>query len=699
MKIQDTVNRKANRLINEKSQYLLQHAYNPVNWYSWCDEAFARAKELNKPIFLSIGYSTCHWCHVMEDESFEDEEVAALMNETFISIKVDKEERPDIDNIYMTVCQAMTGAGGWPLTILMTPERKPFFSATYIPKENRYGGMGMIDLIKKTDYLWHNDNKALISSAEKLTAELNNFYVSESGEVIKENVLNEAFMELMDLFDAKYGGFGTAPKFPSPHNLLFLLRNYKRNKNEKALNMVTKTLEAMSMGGIFDHIEYGFHRYSTDKKWLVPHFEKMLYDQAMIAAACVETYEATQNNKYRSIADKIFEYVNNNMKSKEGAFYAAEDADSEGVEGKFYIWTVNEIRKALNEIDSEIAVKSYCIKDEGNFRDETTGKMTGLNILHFDKDIKSLSNEYNLCETDFKIKLEQIRKQLKNSRDERVRPLRDDKILTDWNGLIIASLAKAGSVFDNERYIQIASKTADFFLNSIKDNDRLLHRYIKGEWKYYGNIDDYAFLIFGLIELYEAAFEVKYLKHALLLNEQLIQLFWDEEQGGFYFTPKDGEDIIVRTKEVYDGAIPSGNSIELLNLIRLARITGDNKLEEYAEEMQKTFSKTIKNAALGYTQFLSGVDYLLGPAYEIVISGDRNSEDTKNMISALNKRYIPNKVVILNPTDEDNRELISIAPYVSNQNSIDGKTTAYVCKNFSCRRPTTEADEMLKSLE
>lgn len=635
----------------------------------------------------------------MEGESFEDKEVADLMNETFISIKVDKEERPDIDNIYMTVCQTMTGSGGWPLTILMTAEKKPFFSATYIPKENRYGGMGMIDLIKKVDYLWKNENKALISSAEKLTATLHNSYVSESGEVIEENVLDEAFMNLSDLFDPQYGGFGTSPKFPSPHNLLFLLRNYKKNNNKKALSMVKKTLEAMSMGGIFDHIEYGFHRYSTDREWLVPHFEKMLYDQAMLAIVYIETYEATQNNKYKIVADKIFEYIINGMKSKEGGFYAAEDADSEGVEGKFYVWTVDEIREVLSETDSEFAIKAYSMKNEGNFRDEIAGKIMGLNILHFDSDIKSLSTEFHLSVTDLEIKLEQIRKRLKIARDKRVRPLRDDKILTDWNGLIIAALAKGGSVFNNEKYIQIASETADFFIDSIKHNGRLLHRYIQGQWKFYGSADDYAFLIFGLLELYEATFKVKYLKQALSLNEQLIQLFWDEKQGGFYFTPKDGEDIIIRTKEVYDGAIPSGNSIELLNLIKLARITGDNKIEQYAQEMQKTFSKTIKSATLGYTQFLSGVDYLLGPAYEVVITGDRNSEDTKNMIAALNKRYIPNKVVVLNPTNEDNRELISVAAYVSNQKAIDGKATAYVCKNFTCGRPTTEIEQMLKSLE
>lgn len=689
----------SNRLINEKSPYLLQHANNPVDWYPWSEEAFNKAKKENKPIFLSIGYSTCHWCHVMESESFEDEKVAQLMNDTFISIKVDKEERPDIDNIYMTVCQAMTGSGGWPLTIFMTPDKKPFFSATYIPKGNRYGGIGLIELIKKVNYLWKNDNKALLDSANSLTDQLHSLYNANTGELLGEEILDEAFTQLNDLFDSKYGGFGTAPKFPSPHNLLFLLRYYKKNNNKKALDMVTKTLDTMSIGGIFDHIGYGFHRYSTDREWLVPHFEKMLYDQAMISIACTETYQATQNNNYKIIADRIFEYIINDMKSEEGTFFSAEDADSEGVEGKFYVWTADEIKKILSSEDAKLAIKAYSVTDDGNFRDEATRRKTGLNILHFEKNIESLSSELDINAAELESKLDKIRKQLKNTRDKRVRPIRDNKVLTDWNGLIIAALAKAAAAFDNGKYIQLAKTGADFFLNSFLKNGRLLHRYIEGQWNFNGNIDDYAFLIFGLTELYEASFDVKYLKQAFALNEQLIELFWDEESGGFYFTAKDGEDNIIRTKEVYDGAIPSGNSIELLNLIRLSRISGDSRLEQYAEKMQKTFSKAIESAPLGYTQFLLAVDYILGPSSEIVICGNRNSEDTKNMIAELNKRFIPNKIVIFNPADEDNSEVIDIVPYVNNQRAAEGKATAYVCKNFACGRPTVKIDEMLKSLD
>ena len=693
-----TMAKRSNRLVNEKSPYLLQHAHNPVDWYPWAEEAFDKAKSEDKPIFLSIGYSTCHWCHVMEGESFEDDEVADLMNQTFISIKVDKEERPDIDNIYMTICQAMTGSGGWPLTIMMTPEKKPFFSATYIPKKSKYGRMGMMDLIKKVDHLWKTNKKSLISSAEKLTEGLHNIYTEEKGKSIDKHILNEAVKDFNGLFDEQYGGFGTAPKFPSPHNLFFLLRDYKRNNNKKSLDMVTKTLDAMAMGGIFDHIGYGFHRYSTDRKWMLPHFEKMLYDQAMIVLAYVEAYQATQNDKYKVTCDSIFQYIINDMKSKEGAFYSAEDADSEGVEGKFYVWRVEEIRKILNEDDAQLAIKAYGMKEEGNFRDEATGKMEGLNILHFEKDIESLSNELNLSVSDLKAKLEQIKMKLKEVRDKRVRPLRDEKILTDWNGLIIGALAKVGRTFNNEEYIKTARTAADFFINSIKENGRLLHRYIDGQWNYKGNIDDYAFLVFGLLELYEATFDLKYLKKAFSLNNEAIKLFWDERQGGFYFTPKDGEDIIIRTKEVYDGAIPSGNSMALLNLIKLSRISGNSKLESYANKLQETFSRTIEGAPLGYTQFLCGVDYLIGSSYEIVISGDRNSEDTKNIIFQLNRRFIPNKVVVFNPINEDNSELIKIAPYVKDEKAVEGKATVYICKNFTCGMPITEVDEMLRNL-
>ncbi|MEQ8156355.1 MAG: thioredoxin domain-containing protein [Clostridiaceae bacterium] len=691
--------KKTNRLINQKSPYLLQHAYNPVDWYPWGEEAFERAQKEDKPIFLSIGYSTCHWCHVMERESFEDEEVAQLMDDTFISIKVDREERPDIDNIYMAVCQAMTGHGGWPLTILMTPDKKPFFSGTYFPKQSMHGRIGMVELVKRVSDLWKNDREDLINSAEEITKTLQDFHSEEAGDGIGEEVSEEAFSQLEYMFDEKYGGFGSAPKFPTPHNMLFLLRYYKRTKGGKALDMVLKTLDAMAAGGIFDQVGYGFHRYSTDRKWLLPHFEKMLYDQAMILMAYTEAYQATGKEKYKNIADKIFQYMTTDLKSEEGGFYSAEDADSEGEEGKFYIWSADEVSKILNEAEAEIAIKAFGMKDEGNFRDEATGKISGMNILHFEKDATILSKEMKLSENELENSLQGIIKTLKQEREKRVRPLLDDKILTDWNGLAIAALAKAGRAFENESYINAACAAADFSLTSMKDAGRLMHRYRKGEWNFYANVDDYAFLIYGLIELYESTFNTRYLKQALSLNEELIKLFWDKENGGFYFTPEDGEKVLVRTKEVYDGAIPSGNSIALLNLIRLSRISGNTEMEEYAGKLQEAFSKSVEETPLGYTQMLAGIEYLRGQAFEVVISGERKSRDTMDMISALNKRFMPNMIVVFNPINEDNSDILDIAKYAKEQKSVNGRATAYVCKNFACGVPVTDVNEMVNNLQ
>lgn len=635
----------------------------------------------------------------MEHESFEDENVAELMNKTFISIKVDREERPDIDNIYMAVCQSLTGAGGWPLTILITQDKKPFFAGTYIPKHNNYGRLGMIELINKVDELWTNSYDDIINSADDITSALQKNNTNESGENISISVLDDAFRQLKTMFDMKYGGFGSSPKFPSPHNMLFLLRYYMRTKNVDSLNMVKKTLDSMAMGGIFDQIGYGFHRYSTDRKWLLPHFEKMLYDQAMISLVYTEAYQLTNIIKYKQMTERIFEYLIEDMKSNEGAFYSAEDADSEGEEGKFYLWSIDEIKAILSKDDVEIAVTAFAMKSDGNFKNEITDKIFSLNILHFEKSITDLSTELNMPIPLLETHLEHIRTELNYVRQKRIRPLRDDKMLTDWNGLIIAALAKAATVFNNEGYLKLATDAADFFLGSIEKNGRLLHRYRNGQWDFYANIDDYSFLIFGLIELYEANFQTKYLLKAISLTKELISLFWDEINGGFYFIPKDGEEIISRTKEIYDGAIPSGNSVAFLNLIRLSRISGDLKLGEYADKLQKSFSNTIKNNPLAHTQMLAGLEYLLGTSYEIVITGSRNAEDTKEMVSELNKLYIPNKVVVLNPINESRPDIFQIAEYTKDQKSIDGRATAFVCKNFSCGIPTTNINEMLKSLQ
>ncbi|OPJ62898.1 thioredoxin domain-containing protein [Clostridium oryzae] len=689
-----------NRLINEKSPYLLQHAHNPVDWYPWCDEAFEKAKTENKPIFLSIGYSTCHWCHVMERESFEDEQVAKLMNDTFVCIKVDREERPEIDNLYMSVCQAVTGSGGWPLTIFMTYDKKPFFAGTYIPKESRYASTGMLEIIDKVNTLWRQDRSRLIEYGDHIMKAIDNSQMHETGDSIGSNVLDRCYEQLSSMFDDSYGGFGRAPKFPTPHNMLFLLRYYKKTGEKRALDMVLKTLDAMYSGGIFDQIGYGFHRYSTDRRWLLPHFEKMLYDQALIAYVCVEAYQLTVYKKYKDMAEKIFAYLIRDMKSDEGCFYSAEDADSEGEEGKFYVWSIEQIKSILDKDEAEIAIKVFNMKPDGNFKDEAMGTSIGTNILHLNinENNQSLSNKLNMPVEQFEQKFEQITKKLQQERQKRVRPFKDDKILTDWNSLIIAALAKAGRVFGNKNYTQIACIAADFLVECVQENGRLMHRFKAGDWDYKGNIDDYAFFIHALLELFETTFDTEYLRQAVTLNDQMLEYFWDKENGGFYFTPNDDDDILMRTKEVYDGAVPSGNSVALLDLIKLSRITGDYTLEQYADKLQKAFSNTVKESPISYTQMLVGIDYLIGPSYDVVICGDKTSKDTIKMLSELNSRYIPNMTVILYPIDEEEPDISHLAEHVKDLESIERKATAYICRNSVCNAPTIDIQQMLKYL-
>ncbi len=692
----ENMHQKANRLINEKSPYLLQHAYNPVDWYSWGEEAFNKAKTEDKPIFLSIGYSTCHWCHVMSHESFEDERVAELMNDTFVSIKVDREERPDIDGVYMAVCQMMTGSGGWPLTIIMTPDKKPFFAATYLPRESRYGRMGMMELAPRVKELWEKNRRDIVQSADRITNSLQEVRDDREGDMPGREILEKAYKNFSRSFDKVNGGFGKAPKFPTPHNLMFLLRYWRRSGEREALDIVTKTLDSMAMGGIFDHVGYGFHRYSTDSKWLLPHFEKMLYDQALIAMSYTEAYQASGNEEYKKMAERIYEYLKRDMLSPEGGFYSAEDADSEGEEGKFYVWSIEEIKEVLGEEDSKFAIEIYNLSEQGNFKEEATGERRGLNILHMKKPVSIVGEELGF--ENIEDILNKVKKSLFEHRNKRVRPGRDDKILADWNGLIIAALAKSSVAFGNSEYGEMAKKTCDFIIKGINDNGRLMHRYKDGEWSIPRNVDDYSFVIWGMLELYEAVFEVKYLRTAIELMDELIKHFWDEEAGGFYFTSSDAEALIMRNKEVYDGAVPSGNSAALLNLIRLSRITGESRYEELAHSLIKAFSGTVSQMPYGYSHFLCGIDFVLGPTYEVVISGKKAASDTEEMIRALNNRFIPEKVVVFNPIGENTKEINEIAQYTSGQEAINGKATAYVCMNYACKRPTNSVEEMIEHL-
>jgi hypothetical protein len=689
-----------NRLIFEKSPYLLQHAGNPVDWYPWGPEAFEKARRENKPIFLSIGYSTCHWCHVMEHESFEDPEVARLMNQVFVSVKVDREERPDLDNIYMTICQMMTGSGGWPLTIVMTPDKKPFFAGTYFPKESRLGRIGMLDLVPRIQEIWTDRRDEVLKSADQITAALQQHSTEAPGEELGEPTLRTAFEQLAQRFDQQHGGFGTAPKFPTPHNLLFLVRYWRRTGSEKALSMVEKTLHTMRLGGVYDHVGFGFHRYSTDPLWLVPHFEKMLYDQALLAMAYTEAYQATGKAEYAQTAREVFSYVLRDMRASTGMFYSAEDADSEGEEGKFYLWTVEEIRQVLSAEEADLVTTAFNVEEGGNFSDEATGRRSGRNILHLRKGLQEIASDLKIPEQQLKARLEGARQRLFAARERRIHPHKDDKVLVDWNGLMIAALAKAARVLDEPDYAEAAKGASDFILNHMHNpGGRLLHRYRDGQAALPANVDDYAFLIWGMIELYETTFEVPYLQRALDLNDDLLKHFWDEKAGGFYFTADDAEKLLARQKDIYDGAIPSGNSVAALNLLRLGRIAANADLEEKAVKIGRAFSMAVQQSPSAYTQLMLALDFATGPSYEVVIAGKAGAEDTKTMIRTLGEHFLPNNVAILRPTEEESPPIANIAEYTKQQTSIDGKATAYVCLNYNCKLPTTDSAKMLELLE
>ncbi len=689
----------SNRLIHEKSPYLLQHAHNPVDWYPWGEEAFSKAKEENKPIFLSIGYSTCHWCHVMEKESFEDEEVAELMNEAFVNIKVDREERPDIDKTYMQVAQMMSGRGGWPLTIIMTPEKEPFFAATYIPKKGRLNQGGMLDLIPKIQQLWEGDQGRVSDVTSQIKQALAQKPSTMGERRLDRSTIDDAFHVYSQRFDEENGGFGQAPKFPSPHNLIFLLRFWKRSKDPWALHMVEKTLEKMRLGGIFDHIGYGFHRYSTDVRWLLPHFEKMLYDQAMFILAYTEAYQATKNENYAETVHEIIDYLQRDMMDVQGAFYSAEDADSEGKEGKFYVWTKQEIEHALSEEETELFAKAYNISENGNFRDEATKERTGANIPHLTHDEEKIAEQLGLDFDTYIALMDRIRIKLLETREKRVRPHLDDKILTDWNGLTIAALAKAGRVIGVPHYVTQAEKALDFILSRMrKDEGQLLHRYRDNEADVDAFLDDYAFLIWGIIELYESTFKPKYLRLGLELAEEMEEKFLDNKEGGFYFSSHDSEELLTRNKDGYDGAIPSGNSAAALDLVRLSRLSGDARLEDMAEETIRSFGVSISNSGAGFSWMLAALDYSLGPSFELVIAGSTSDEQTEKMFDALRAHYMPTKVVIYKPGGKIDEEIAELAPYTRYYDAVDGKATAHVCIEHNCKLPTNDVSKMIDLL-
>src|SRR4030066_505858 len=595
---EDTKTHKySNRLAKEKSPYLLQHANSPVDWYPWGEEAFAKAKKENKPIFLSIGYSTCHWCHVMEKESFENEEIAQILNQNFVPIKVDREERPDVDNVYMQAVMALTGSGGWPLSIFLTPDKKTVYGGTYFPPQDKCGIPTFKKVLLSVTDAWKNQKEELLESASSITDFLQKEIESDTSLKLSQEFLEKAFTEYADRFDSIYGGFGSAPKFPSPHNLSFLLRYYHRTKEVKALEMVEKTLQKMAYGGIQDHIGGGFHRYSTDARWLVPHFEKMLYDQATLSKAYLEGYQITKNPLYAEVARDIFKYVLRDMTDKEDGFHSAEDADSEGEEGKFYVWRPEEGKKILGEKAGENFNSFYAVLDLGNFEHKTS-------ILNITVPVEEFAKKNDIPVPKLKEILEKGREKLFSEREKRIQPHKDDKILTDWNVLMISSLAYGSQVLGDETYLMAAKKSADFVLNKLQKDGKLLKRYREGQGTIPAYLDDYAFFIAGLIDLYEASFEVKYLKEAVRLTGDMLDLFWDTENFGLFVSGKYNEELISKTKEFYDGAIPSGNSIALLDLLKLGRLTMNGDWEKKASLMLQRFSGAIEKQPTAYAQML-----------------------------------------------------------------------------------------------
>jgi uncharacterized protein YyaL (SSP411 family) len=676
-----------NRLKYETSPYLLKHATNPVDWYPWSEEAFALAREKNKPIFLSIGYLTCHWCNVMEEESFSDPRVAALINDVFIPVKVDREERPDIDQIYMKACHLLSPSCGWPLTLFLSPDGKPFYAATYIPRENRFGRLGLLELIPRVKELWAQDRDAVLKSADSVNAAIIASTIHLPGKELDASQLDAAFQAFSQDFDSQFGGFGRSSKFPKPLNLLFLLQYWHSTGNSDALAMVEKTLAAMRQGGIYDHLGYGFHRYATDPMWRLPHFEKMLYDQALLAIAYLEAYQATANERYAATAKEILDFVLHNMTAESGGFYSAVSADSEGEEGRYYLWSAAEVRKVLEKKEAAEAGRVFHINEDGNYVDPVTGQKTGRNILYTAEDSEKTA------------RFDKIRSKLLAARNTRPRPEVDDKVLTDWNGLMIAALARAAQVLDEPEYGEAAKRTAQFLLQNLHTQDgKLLHRWRGGQAGIPATAADHSFMIWGLLELYGWDFDSIWLQHALTLTNALIEDYWDDTLGGFYLAPADKKSRLPRIKESIDTALPSSNAVAMYDLLKLSRLTGRQSFEEKAAKISSLLASRVMDSPLAYPMLLAAIDLALAPSQEVVIVGRKNAADTEEMLQALRKNYLPNAVVLFKPAEEQKPQINNYAAFTEFMYAIDNRATAYVCTNFKCNFPTTDPAKMLDSL-
>ena len=661
-----------NRLIDETSPYLLQHAHNPVDWYPWGEEAFERAKAEDKPVLVSIGYSACHWCHVMEHESFEDEAVAAVMNEHFINIKVDMEERPDVDQIYMNFVQLTTGRGGWPMNVFLTPEKRPFFGGTYFPPSPRYGMPSWTQILTSIAEAFRDRRDELELSANEMVGELRRLSIVEaSSGGLSSEMLDSAYASYLRTFDTANGGFGGAPKFPQAMSLEFLLRYHHRTGEERALAMVTHTLDKMACGGIYDQLGGGFHRYAVDAIWLVPHFEKMLYDNAQLARVYLHAYQVTGNEFYKQIAVETLEYVRREMRDASSGFYSTQDADSEGEEGKFFVWTPDEIAAVLGEDDAKDFCISYGVTNAGNFEGKT--------ILNLNASGTLPTGRISAFEAE--------RSKLFAEREKRIKPGRDEKIITAWNGLMLAAFADAAGVLGNAEFLEVAKSNAEFILNEMQSDGRLRRTWKDGRAKVNGYLEDHANVADAFIVLYQVSGEMKYLAEARRLADLMITEFWDEDSGGFFFTSNDHEELVVRNKDFYDNATPSGNSVAADVLLRLAKLTGDDRYERFAVTTLRLAASQIRRHPQGFGRALSALEFHLGESREIAILGPRNSEIEREVF----RRYLPDSVVAVS----ENIEADAVAvPLLRNRTAIDGKATAYVCKDLVCERPVTEIADL-----
>ena len=707
-----------NRLAHEKSPYLLQHAHNPVDWYSWGEEAFAKARRENKPIFLSVGYSTCHWCHVMAHESFENEEVAAIMNREFVNIKVDREERPDVDRVYMTFVQATTGSGGWPMSVWLTPDLKPFVGGTYFPPEDRYGQPGFKKVLERVATAWKESHDKIVEQGGQIVAALRESQSAATAEgKIDAVILEAAYKQLDRSYDPKEGGFGNAPKFPRPVTVNFLTRFYARDPksdaDKQALEMALFTLRKMAAGGMHDHIGGGFHRYSVDRYWHVPHFEKMLYDQAQLAVAYLDAFQITHDRQYEAVARDILDYVSRDMTSKEGGFFSAEDADSPVVagigdrghgktaEGAFYTWTKSEIDAVLGDA-AEIFDFHYGVQPHGNAPEgsDPHDEFRGKNILIERHTIGETAEHFKKTEDEIAKSLAQSREKLFTIRAKRPRPHLDDKIIAAWNGLMISVYARAAQVLDDPRYLQIATRAAKFLrANLYEEKSKLLYRnYRGGRSDIEGFADDYTFAIQGLLDLYEASFDVEWLKFAVELQETQDRLFFDEKNGGYFSTSGKDQSVFLRMKDDNDGAEPAASSVAALNLLRLAQFRDDKTMAARARKTIDAFVTTLSHFPSAMPQMLVALDYSLSKPRQIVIAGKKDAPETKALLNEVHSHFLPKTILLLADGGDGQKYLGEKNEAIRSMSMVEGKPAAYVCENFTCKVPVTEPKQLAKLL-